>query len=61
MFITGNLSPIFSNKSKTSPADVLPTSKSSHDLVEHDVTGLAKMNHLPMPHAFEALQIGSDR
>jgi len=56
-----NLSPIFSNKSKTSPADVLPTSKSSHDLVEHDVTGLAKMNHLPMPHAFEALQIGSDR
>ena len=62
MFIAENLSPIFSSKSKSSPVDVLPTSKSSsHDLIEHDVTSLAKMTHLPAPHAFEAIQIGSDR
>ncbi|CAF4596028.1 unnamed protein product, partial [Rotaria sp. Silwood2] len=62
------LSPIFSNKSKSSGDDHRigshneggPTN-TPFDLIEHDVTGLSKVYNLPKPDSFDALQIGSDR
>ena len=61
MLLPENLSPIFSSKSKSTVADGLVATKSAQNIVEHDVTGLAKMSNLPAPDAFEALQISSDR
>ena len=61
LFFKENFSPIFSNKAKTTGDDGHTTKRAQKDIIEHDVTGLSKMNHLPKPDAFEALQIGSDR
>lgn len=64
MLLSENLSPIFSNKSKSSgnTNDVgRGASNNTNDIIEHDVTGLAIMNNLPKPDAFESLQIGSER
>ncbi len=65
MLLPENLSPIFSNKSKSSGTTSahlgLGATNNSHDVIEHDVTGLTNMNNLPTPNAFEALQISSDR
>ncbi len=64
MILSENLSPIFSNKSKSSgdAGDVgVGATNNSHDIIEHDVTGLTNMNNLPTTDAFEAVQISSDR
>jgi hypothetical protein len=64
MLLPENLSPIFSNKSKSTrnPDNVeIDATNNSYDIIEHDVTGLTNMNSLPRPDAFEALQISSDR
>ncbi|CAF0928461.1 unnamed protein product [Rotaria sordida] len=63
-----NLSPIFSNKSKSSgnkhrigsnhEGDDTDT---PYDLIEHDVAGLSYTVNLPKPDSFDALQLGSDR
>lgn len=60
MFLSENSSPIFLNKSKSSgnEADAADT---PYDLIEHDVTALAKISNLPPPDSFDALQLGSDR
>jgi hypothetical protein len=64
MLLPENLSPIFSNKSKSAGniGDVRAgATNNSHDIIEHDVTGLTNMTNLPRPDVFEALQIGTDR
>ncbi len=64
MLLPENLSPIFLNKTKSSgsPDNVgFGARNQSHDIIEHDVNCLTKMNNLPKPDSFEALQIGSDR
>ncbi|CAF1477099.1 unnamed protein product, partial [Adineta steineri] len=35
--------------------------KTPYDIIEHDVTTLAKANNLPPPDSFDALQLGSER
>lgn len=64
MLLPENLSPIFSNKSKSSGNAIgvgHGASNNSYDIIEHDVTGLTNMSNLPKPDAFEALHISSDR
>ncbi|CAF3698588.1 unnamed protein product [Rotaria sp. Silwood1] len=70
MFLSENLSPIFSNKSKSSGGgdDHRRSSRNDYghtntpyDLIEHDVSGLNKIANLPKPDSFDALQIGNDR
>ena len=61
MLLSENLSPIFSNKTKSSGAGVGNTNNNSHDIIEHDVTGLTYMENLPKPGGFEALQLSSER
>jgi hypothetical protein len=62
MLLPENLSPIFTRKSKSSSGgDGIGARKASHNIIEHDVTGLTIMSNLPTPDSFEALQIGSDR
>jgi hypothetical protein len=65
MLLTEKLSPIFSSKSKSSGnglyVDEGGASNTPFDIIEHDVTGLAKISNLPPHDSFDALQIGSDR
>jgi hypothetical protein len=61
MFLSENYSPNFSNKSKSNDIDGLTATKASHDIVEHDVTALARMNNLPATDAFDALHVSSNR
>ncbi len=60
MLLAENLSPVFLNKSKSSGNEGDATN-SQYDLIEHDVTSLAKISNLPPPDSFDALQVGSDR
>lgn len=68
MFLSENMSPIFSNKSKSSghdvgigvPIDAGPNN-TPYDIIEHDVTDLNNLLNLPKPDSFDALQLGSDR
>lgn len=50
----------FLNKSKSTANDVGANQK-AYDIVEHDVTDLAKITNLPSPDSFDALHIGFDR
>ncbi len=60
---------LFSNKSKSSgeildydgDPDEIGVNKTPYDIIEHDVTSLAKANNLPPPDSFDALQVGSER
>lgn len=65
MLLPEHLSPIFSNKLKSSSNTGnnvgLGATNNLHDIIEHDVTGLTNMSNLPTPDAFEALQLSSDR
>jgi hypothetical protein len=69
MLFSEHLSPIFSNKSKSSgeildydgDPDECGVDKTPYDIIEHDVTSLAKTNNLPPPDSFDALQVGSER
>jgi hypothetical protein len=52
MLLPENLSPIFSNKPKSTSnsGDIgAGTINNSHDIIEHDVTGLTNMSNLPKP------------
>ena len=69
MFPSEHLSPIFSNKSKSSAGNHIydgdidegGANNAPYDLVEHDITTLAKGSNLPPPDSFDALQLGSER
>jgi hypothetical protein len=64
MLLSEDLSPIFSNKTKSSGnagVNRFGGANNSYDIVEHDVTNLTRMSNLPKPDSFEALQISSDR
>jgi hypothetical protein len=62
MLLPENQSPIFTNKSKSAGNNLsIGATSNSHDIIEHDVTGLANMMNLPNPTAFEAVQLSSDR
>ena len=59
MSFTENSSPLFLNESNGHvESDENP---SPYDIIEHDVTSLAKVTNLPLPDTFDALQTGSDR
>ena len=58
MFFSENSSAKFANKSNE---DHGADNNTSYDIIEHDVTGLAKVNHLPPPDSLDALQLGNDR
>lgn len=64
MLLSENLSPIFSNKTKSSGnsanIDSIATN-SKQDIIEHDIATLTDLSCLPSPSAFEALQLSSDR
>lgn len=60
MLLSENSSANFLNKSKSSRNEV-DQANTPYDLIEHDVTSLAKVNNLPTPDSFDALQISSDR
>jgi len=65
MLLSEDLSPIFSNKTKSSGGNAgvsrFGAENNSFDIVERDVTNLTRMSNLPTPDSFEALQISSDR
>jgi hypothetical protein len=61
MLLPENLSPIFSNKLKSSGDAAVGTTQNSHDIIEHDIACLTNMNGLPTPNAFDALRISSER
>lgn len=60
MLFSEESSPNFFNKSKSSD-DEIDAPRTSFDLIEHDVSNLAKITNLPKPDSFDALQLGSDR
>jgi hypothetical protein len=59
MFLLDRLSSLFAGKSRIN--DRADADRTSFDIIEHDVTCLAKMQHLPSHDSFDALQAGSDR
>lgn len=65
MLSADRLSPIGSRKSKSSSRHNLlddgEPNKTPFDIIEHDVTTLAQVGHLPPADSFDALQIGSER
>ena len=69
MLFSEHLSPIFSNKSKFSGEIVDRrddpneggATETPYDIIEHDITTLAKSTNLPPPDSFDALQVGTER
>ncbi|CAF4023322.1 unnamed protein product [Adineta steineri] len=66
---TEHVPSIFFNKSRSidetnlydGDIDEGGANKTPYDIIEHDVTTLAKANNLPPPDSFDALQLGSER
>jgi hypothetical protein len=55
MLLSEDLSPIFSNKTKSSGnagVNRFGGANNSYDIVEHDVTNLTRMSNLPKPDSF---------
>jgi hypothetical protein len=62
MLLSENSSSNILTKSKSqSSGDEGVANNTPYDIIEHDVTGLAKISNAPPPDSFDALQIGSDR
>ncbi len=61
MLLSENLSSNFLNKSKTNGIDECDAINTPYDIIEHDVTTLARTNNLPPPDSLDALQLGNDR
>ena len=60
MSLSDKSSSNFLNKSKSNANDA-GANQTAFDIIEHDVTDLAKITNLPSPDSFDALHIGFDR
>lgn len=60
MSLSDKSSSNFLNKSKSTANDAGAT-QTTYDVIEHDVTDLAKVTNLPSPDSFDALHISYER